>query len=67
MMDRENGPVPLDRLSDRFFKYLFAREEHKDLLIALLNEVLMDFDPDGSARRIKAFCSSACSTGWLIW
>ena len=22
MMDSGNGPVPLDRLSDRFFKYL---------------------------------------------
>ena len=48
-----DGPVPLDRLSDRFFKYLFAREEHKDLLIALLNEVLSDLDPDGSVRRIE--------------
>ena len=53
MMDSGDGPVPLDRLSDRFFKYLFAREEHKDLLIAFLNEVLMDLDPDGSARRIE--------------
>ena len=52
-MDSGNEPVPLDRLSDRFFKYLFAREEHKDLLIAFLNEVLMDLDPDGSARRIE--------------
>ena len=43
----------MDRLSDRFFKYLFAREEHKDLLIAFLNEVLSDLDPDGSARRIE--------------
>ena len=43
----------MDRLSDRFFKYLFAREEHKDLLIALLNEVLLDLDPDGSARRVE--------------
>ena len=51
----ENGDVPvlLDRLSDRFFKYLFAREEHKDLLIAFLNEVLLDLNPDGSARRIE--------------
>ena len=45
--------VPLDRLSDRFFKYMFAREEHKDLLIAFLNEVLLDLDPDGSARQIE--------------
>ena len=52
-MDSGDEPVPLDRLSDRFFKYLFAREEHKDLLIAFLNEVLMDLDPDGSARRIE--------------
>ena len=43
----------MDRLSNRFFKYLFAREEHKDLLVALLNEVLLDLDPDGSARRIE--------------
>ena len=43
----------MDRLSDRFFKYLFAREEYKDLLIALLNEVLMDLDTDGSTRRIE--------------
>ena len=53
MMDRGNGPVPLDRLSDRFFKYLFAKEEHKDLLIAFLNEVLLDLNPDGSARWIE--------------
>ena len=48
-----NGHVPLDRLSDRFFKYLFASEEHKDLLIAFLNEVLLDLDPDGNNRRIE--------------
>ena len=53
MMNSGDELVPLDRLSDRFFKYMFAREEHKDLLIALLNEVLMDLDPDGSARRIE--------------
>ena len=53
MTDNRNEPVRLDRLSDRFFKYLFATEEHKDLLIAFLNEVLLDLDPDGSARRIK--------------
>ena len=53
MTENGDGPVLLDRLSDRFFKYLFAREEHKDLLIAFLNEVLLDLDPDGSARRIE--------------
>ena len=53
MIKDGNGPVPLDRLSDRFFKYLFAREEHKDLLIAFLNEVLLDLNPAGSARRIE--------------
>ena len=53
MTENGNGPVLLDRLSDRFFKYLFAREEHKDLLIAFLDEVLSDFDPDESARRIE--------------
>ena len=52
-MDDRNGLMSLDRLSDRFFKYLFATEEHKDLLIALLNEVLLDLDPEGSARRIE--------------
>ena len=35
MTDNRNEPIRLDRLSDRFFKYLFATEEHKDLLIAL--------------------------------
>ena len=53
MTDNRNEPIRLDRLSDRFFKYLFATEEHKDLLIAFLNEVLLDLDPDGSARRIE--------------
>ena len=53
MTENGDGPVLLDRLSDRFFKYLFAREEHKDLLIAFLNEVLLDLNPDGSARRIE--------------
>ena len=53
MTENGDGPVLLDRLSDRFFKYLFAREEHKDLLIAFLNEVLLDLDPDESARRIE--------------
>ena len=53
MMNSGDELVPLDRLSDRFFKYMFAREEHKDLLIAFLNEVLLDLDPDGSARRIE--------------
>ena len=53
MTENGGGPFPLDRLSDRFFKYLFAREEHKDLLIAFLNEVLLDLNPDGSARRIE--------------
>ena len=53
MTNNGNEPVPLDRLSDRFFKYLFAMEEHKDLLIAFLNEVLLDLNPDGSARRIE--------------
>ena len=53
MTENGGGPVLLDRLSDRFFKYLFAREEHKDLLIAFLNEVLLDLNPDGSARRIE--------------
>ena len=28
-------------------------EEHKDLLIAFLNEALLDLNPDGSARRIE--------------
>ena len=36
MADNRNEPIRLDRLSDRFFKYLFATEEHKDLLIARL-------------------------------
>ena len=53
MTENGGGAVLLDRLSDRFFKYLFAREEHKDLLIAFLNEVLLDLNPDGSARRIE--------------
>ena len=53
MMENGDGPVLLDRLSDRFFKYLFAKEEHKDLLIAFLNEVLLDLNPDGSARWIE--------------
>ena len=53
MTQNGDGPLPLDRLSDRFFKYLFAREEHKDLLIAFLDEVLLDLDPDESARRIE--------------
>ena len=53
MTENGDGPILLDRLSDRFFKYLFAREEHKDLLIAFLNEVLLDLNPDGSARRIE--------------
>ena len=53
MMDSRDELIPLDRLSDRFFKYLFAVEEHKDLLIAFLNEVLLDIDPEGSARRIE--------------
>ena len=53
MTDNGSESIRLDRLSDRFFKYLFATEEHKDLLIAFLNEVLLDLDPDGSARRIE--------------
>ena len=54
MAEDGNGPrIQLDRLSDRFFKYLFATEEHKDLLIAFLNEVLLDIDPEGSVRRIE--------------
>ena len=53
MTENGDGPILLDRLSDRFFKYLFAREQHKDLLIAFLNEVLLDLNPDGSARRIE--------------
>ena len=37
MTDNGNESIRLDRLSDRFFKYLFATEEHKDLLIAFLS------------------------------
>lgn len=34
-----------NRLNDRFFKYLFTTPDYKHLLIALLNEVLMDMPP----------------------
>ena len=60
MTENGDGPVLLDRLSDRFFKYLFAREEHKDLLIAFLNEVLLDLNPDGSARRFADALEVIC-------
>ena len=45
MTENGDGPVLLDRLSDRFFKYLFAREEHKDLLIAFLKRGAVGSQP----------------------
>ena len=30
----------LNRLNDRLFKYIFASEQHKDLLILFLNNIL---------------------------
>lgn len=41
------GPGRINRLNDRFVKYLFGVEAHKNLLLDFINDVLF---PEGEAR-----------------
>ncbi len=47
-----NEPEKFNRFNDAFFKFLFAKNDHKPLLIDLLNAIFDDLCPAGIKGRI---------------